>query len=175
MKVLVNDIRLQYDENKEAEIVLKAKGNIQIQELKDIIGKGKQLVVELKQYRVRRSLDSNAYLWVILNEMAAILHTTKDELYIEVLSRFGVFTHIVVKENVVDKVKQEWKAVRELGKVNINGKEGVQLQVFFGSSTYDTKEMATLIDGVVQEAKDMGINTMTPREIELMNQQWGGK
>ena len=173
--MLVNDIRLQYDENKEAEIVLKAKGNIQIQELKDIIGKGKQLVVELKQYRVRRSLDSNAYLWVILNEMAAILHTTKDELYIEVLSRFGVFTHIVVKENVVDKVKQEWKAVRELGKVNINGKEGVQLQVFFGSSTYDTKEMATLIDGVVQEAKDMGINTMTPREIELMNQQWGGK
>ena len=48
MKLLVNDIKLQYDENREAEIVLKAKGNIQIQELKDIIAKGKFLVVELK-------------------------------------------------------------------------------------------------------------------------------
>lgn len=175
MKIIANDIRIQYDENREVEIVLKAKGNIEITELKEIINKGKELVVEIKQYRQRRSLDSNAYMWILLNEMATILKTTKDELYIQVLDRYGVFTHLVVKENVVDRVKAEWKAVRELGKVNINGKEGVQLQVFFGSSTYDTKEMSKLLEGVISEAKELGINTVTPREMKIMNNAWGVK
>ena len=175
MKVLVNDIKLQYDENREAEIVLKAKGNIQIQELKDIIAKGKQLVVELKQYRQRRSLDANGYLWLILGEMASILHTTKDELYLKMLEDYGVYTFIVVKENVVERVKSEWKTVKEIGEVIINGQTGIQLMCFFGSSTYNTKEFSTLLDGVIQEAKELGIETMTPSELSLIKSQWGGK
>jgi len=107
--------------------------------------------------------------------MANVLHTTKDELYLRVLGDYGVFTHLVVKENVVERVKNEWKLVKELGKVIINGKEGIQLQVYFGSSGYDTKEMCTLLDGVVQEAKELGINTATPQEIEAMNNSWGAK
>lgn len=177
MKFKANKIRLQYNENRELEIVLGTKENIfaEIVELKNIIANGKELSVEIKQYRHKRSLDSNAYMWLLLNEMASILNTTKDELYLQVLDRYGVFTHLIVKENVVDRVKAEWKAVRELGKVTINGKEGIQLQVFFGSSTYDTKEMSKLLEGVVSEAKDLGINTVTPREMELMNNAWGVK
>ena len=179
MNFNATNIRLQYNDKMQAEIILSTKGNMttqaDIQALREVIDKGKELSVEIKQYRVKRSLDSNAYLWLLLNEMASILKTTKDELYIEVLSRYGVFTHLVVKENVVDRVKAEWKAVRELGKVSINGKDGVQLQVFFGSSTYDTKEMSTLINGVVEEAKELGINTVTTRELELMSSAWGIK
>lgn len=176
-KFKANKIKIQYDENRNAEIVLSTKENIQsdIEALKNIIANGKELSVEIKQYRQKRSLDSNAYMWLLLNEMASILKTTKDELYLQVLDRYGVFTHLIVKKNVVDRVKAEWKAVRELGKVNINGKEGVQLQVFFGSSTYDTKEMSRLIEGVVQEAKDLGINTVTTRELEIMKNAWGVK
>jgi hypothetical protein len=177
MKFKASKIRLQYNENMEAEIILTTKENIQaeVMELKNIIEKGKELTVEVKQYRHKRSLDSNAYMWLLLNEMASILKTTKDELYIQVLDRYGVFTHIVVKENVVERVKQEWRTVRVLGEVNINGKVGIQLQCFFGSSSYDTKEMSKLLEGVVQEAKDLGINTVTPREMELMNNAWGVK
>ena len=51
--------------------------------------------------------------------MAAKLRTSKDELYLEMLSRYGVFTHIVVKPNVVDRVKGEWRTVRELGEVTV--------------------------------------------------------
>lgn len=175
MKILAYDIRLQYDENREAEIVLKAKGNINIDELKEIIAKGKELVVEIKMYRHKRSLDSNAYMWVLLSKMASVLKTTKDEVYLTVLERYGVFTHVVVKENVVDRVKAEWKTVRELGKVTINGKEGIQLMCFFGSHTYDSKEMATLISGVVEDAKELGIETMTPGELSVMNIAWNNK
>jgi hypothetical protein len=175
MKFIADNIKLQYNDKMQSEIIISTKGNafIDVEEMKAIINKGKELVVEIKQYRQRRSLDSNAYMWLLLNEMATILKTTKDELYIQVLDRYGVFTHLVVKENVVDRVKVEWKAVRELGKVNINGKEGIQLQVFFGSSTYDTKEMSKLLEGVVSEAKELGINTVTPKEMELMHKNWG--
>jgi hypothetical protein len=177
LKLIANRVRLQYDENRQAEIVISTKQNIQaeIEELKVIVAQGKELSVEVKQYRHKRSLDANAYLWVILNQMASILHTTKDELYIEVLQRYGQFTHVVVKPNAVEKFKQEWKLIKELGEVTINGQTGMQLQCYFGSSIYDTKEMSTLIDGVVQEAKGMGIDTMTPRELEVMKSQWGGK
>jgi hypothetical protein len=177
MKLKANKIRLQYNENREAEIVLSTRENIQVDvaELKNVINKGKELIVEIKQYRHKRSLDSNAYMWLLLNEMASILNTTKDELYIQVLDRYGVFTHVVVKQNVVDRVKQEWRTVRELGEVTINGKTGIQLQCYFGSSTYDTKEMSILLNGVVQEAKGLGINTMTPSELSLMNNAWASR
>lgn len=175
MKILANDIRLQYDENREAEIVLKAKGNINIDELKEIVAKGKELVVEIKQYRHKRSLDSNAYMWTLIGKIASALGTTKNEVYLQELDRYGVYTHVVVKENVVDRVKAEWRTVIELGKVNINGKEGIQLQCYFGSSTYNTYEMSTLVNGVVEDAKELGIETMTPGELDVMNIAWTNK
>ena len=177
MKFKSRKIKIQYDENRNIEIVLGTKDNIQsdIAALKDILDKGKELSIEIKQYRHKRSLDANAYMWLLLNEMSSVLKTTKDELYLQILDRYGVYTHVVVKENVVDRVKTEWKTVRELGQVNINGKVGVQLQCYFGSSTYDTKEMCALLDGVVSECKELGINTVTPRELELMSSAWGIK
>ena len=54
-----------------------------------------------------------------------------------------------------------------------SGKTGVQIQCFFGSHTYDTKEMSRLIEGTVSEAKELGIDTRTPEEIALMTEEWG--
>lgn len=173
MQTLAKDIRLQYNEAGGTELVLSCTTKPDISSLKEVVAKGKLLAVEIKQYRQKRSLDSNAYLWVLLSKMADVLHTTKDELYLQVLERYGVFTHIVVKPHVVERIKQEWRTVRELGEVTINGQTGIQLQCFFGSSTYNTKEMATLIDGVVSECKEMGIETLPPTELERMKGEWG--
>ncbi|MBX4266568.1 hypothetical protein [Clostridium estertheticum] len=175
MKIKANKIRLQYDENRKIEVVLSTNENVQaeVEGLKNIVTKGKELTVEVKQYRKHRSMDSNAYMWVLLSKMADVMKTTKDELYLQILERYGVFTHVVVKPNVVERVKAEWKTVRELGKVIINGQEGVQIQCFFGSSTYDSKEMSVLLEGVVSECKELDIETITPRELEIMKQAWG--
>ena len=105
--------------------------------------------------------------------MADILKTTKDELYLEMLDRYGVYTHIIVKPEVVDKVKSEWRTVRELGEVTVNGKTGIQLQCYFGSSSYDSKEFSVLLDGVLREAKELGIVVITKAEQELLVSQWG--
>lgn len=180
-------VRLQFTENGLSEIVLTTNENrLQIQkqvaEWKQITEKGKELSVKVEQYRPKRSHDANAYMWVLLSKMADELNKdrpdkryTKDELYIEMLERYGVFTHIVVKPNVVNKVKEEWRTVKEIGEITVNGKTGIQLQCYFGSSTYDTKEMSVLIDGVVSEAKELGIETLTPQELALLKSEWGSE
>lgn len=132
-----------------------------------------EYTVEVKRYREKRSLDANAYFWVLVGQIADKIHSDNESVYLDLLGRYGVYTHIVVKPNVVDKVKAEWRAVKELGEVNINGKKGIQLQCFFGSHTYDTKEMSRLIEGAVYEAKELGIDTRTPEEIALMTEEWG--
>ena len=177
MKAKSSKARLTFTEDGQAELILTIPNSFNIRhefaEVKEIISKGKELTVDIKQFRQARSLDSNAYLWVMLSKMANVLKTTKDELYLRMLNDYGVFTHVVVKPNVVDRVMQEWRIVRNLGEVTINGKVGVQLQCYFGSSTYDSKEMSTLVEGVVYECKELGIDTMTPNEIADMNSRWG--
>jgi hypothetical protein len=177
MRMFCTAIRLQYTDDS-TELVLTLQGDRKaaqngIQELREVLANGKLLQAEIKQYRKHRSLDANGMLWAILQQMAEALNTSKDELYIEMLSRYGVFTHIIVKPNMVEKVKQEWRTVRELGEVTVNGQTGVQLQCFFGSSSYDSKEFSVLLDGVVSDAKELGVEVMTPAEIESLKQAWG--
>ena len=136
------------------------------------------LVIECKPYRKRRSRDANSYLWHLLGEMAVYHNATgtitnKDLLYSEMLQKYGVFTHFIVKPKAVEKFKQSWPVFRELGEITVDGKTGVQFQVYFGSSTYNTKEMALLIDGVIWECEQLGIETATPDEIANLKSRWG--
>ena len=139
----------------------------------DDLSKIDDLDIELKKHREKRSLNANAYCWVLLQKLAEKLNTSKDDLYLIMLERYGQFTHLVVKPNVVDKVKEEWRTCRVLGEITVNGKKGVQLQCYFGSSTYNSKEMSTFIDGIISECKEQGIETMTPNELERLKIEWG--
>ena len=160
-------ISLSYETMKPV-ITLELNENIDVQEIKE----ADKLAIEVKKYREKRSLDANAYMWVLLQQMAEVLHTTKDELYVEMLGRYGIFTHTIVKPNVVERIKGEWRVVRELGEVTINGQKGIQLQLYFGSSTYNTKEMSVLLNGIVDEAKSIGVATLDEQEIDRMCKEW---
>lgn len=173
MITVANNIRLQYNETGKPELVLTCTGKPDISALKEIVAKGKLLSVEVKQYRQKRSLDANSYMWVLLSKMAEVLHTSKDELYLIMLERYGVFTHIVVNPAKVEQFKKEWRACRELGEVTVNGKTGIQLQCYLGSSHYDTKQMSVLIDGIVSECKELEIETLPPKDLAILKQEWG--
>ena len=176
MKAISNGIRIQFDRNVKPELVISITSKeplLHLPELDEALAKEKLLDVEIKVHREKRSLNANAYLWVLLSKLAEALHTNKDELYLLMLERYGIFTHIIVKPEAVQRVKDEWRTARELGKGRIGNVEGVQLQCYFGSSTYDTKEMATLIDGVVSECKEVGIETIPDAELQSMKDEWG--
>lgn len=144
-------------------------GNIQeVNEIKD-----KDLSVEAKKYRHHRSKDANAYAWVLIQKIAEATHSTKDEVYLECLRRYSrAFTHVIVKENAVETMKSLYRTCVDLGEIEIGGMKGHQLQVYYGSSTFDTKEMSVFIEGIVNEAKELNIETLTPRELEEMEKVW---
>lgn len=135
--------------------------------------KDREVYLEIKKPSKKRSLDSNAYFWVLCEKIAEEVGTDKDSVYLEMLERYGKFTHAIVRPEAVDAFRKNWKASRIIGDVIVNGDIGVQLQLYYGSSTYDQKEMCRLINGIVNECKDLGIETMTPDEIAAMNEGWG--
>lgn len=133
----------------------------------------KPLQIEIKKIRNKRSNDSNSYLWVLCEKIAEVLHTNKNEIYKEMLKRYGQFTHIILKPEAVKSFEENWEVTKELGEVVVNGKKGIQIQAYFGSSTYDSKQMSILIDGIKNECHDLGIETLSDEEIENMNKEWG--
>jgi hypothetical protein len=147
----------------------------QVAQLQQAANSGKELEVEITIQRKRRSLNANAYLWQLLGQMAAVLRTDKDEVYLTMLERYGVYTHICVKPAAVEKVKKEWRTVRELGEVTINGQKAIQLQCYFGSHSYNSKEFSVLLNGVLDEAKELGIETLSKADKDLLLKEWGAK
>ena len=136
--------------------------------------KDKILRLVVKQYREKRSLDSNAYAWVLMQKIAEAVHSDKWSVYLEMLAKYSrAFTHVIVKPDVVPRFEAEWRTVRNLGEITVNGQTGIQLQLYFGSSTFDTKEMSVFIDGLIEECRQLEIETLPPNEIERMKREWG--
>lgn len=131
-----------------------------------------RLSIKAVKYRKKRSLDANAMLWACLGEIAADQRTDKWDVYLRMLRRYGKYTHICVKPNVVDAVKRQWRETEEIGEIEINGQKAVQLLCYFGSSTYDTKEFSILLDGVVSEMKEMGLQPPPSEEMRRALELW---
>jgi hypothetical protein len=128
---------------------------------------------EIRIHREKRSLNANAYAWVLMEQIAQKIGSSKEEVYLDMLRDYGVFTHLIVKPAAVGRVMQEWRTARNLGEVTVNGQTGIQLQCYYGSHGYDTGEMSRLIDGIVSECRDLGIETATPEELARMKEEWG--
>ena len=132
--------------------------------------KDRMLSVEIKPYRKPRSLNANAYAWKLIGEIADILRAGKDEIYLRLLKRYGQSELISVLSHVP--IGNYLKYYEEAGKSTLNGKEFTHYRVFKGSSEYDTREMSIFIDGIVSEARELGIQTETPDQIAEMKSLW---
>lgn len=129
------------------------------------------LTIEIKKFRKKRSLNANNYAWALLNEIANVLRASKDEIYLKLLKRYGQSDLISVVESVP--IDRYVKYYEEAGESTLNGKIFKHYRVYKGSSEFDTREMSIFIDGVVSEAKELGIQTETPDEIAKMKALWG--
>lgn len=133
-----------------------------------------KLSIKAEKYREKRSLDANAYCWVLLQKLAEASKSDKWTIYLQCLQRYSrAFTHVIVKESAVDRMKELYRTCVDLGEVTVNGQTGHQLQVYYGSSTFNSKEMSVFLDGIISECKELGIETMTPAEVERVKAAWG--
>ena len=130
----------------------------------------REKVFDVTPHKEKRSLNQNALLWECLGQMASALRADKWDVYLQMLKRYGTYTYICVKPKAVEAVKKQWREVEEIGKIDINGQESVQLLCYFGSSTMNGQEFSVLLDGVVSEMKEMGLPT-PDRDFERIMKQ----
>lgn len=143
-----------------------------LDELKD-----KELKVQVSVWRQDRSLNANNYCWKLLDEIAQRTHSTKEEVYQEIISKVGVFEILPIRNEAVANFVEKWES-RGLGWVcNIMRDSKIKgytnVIAYYGSSVYNTKEMSRLIDEVVQEAQALGVQTKTPQELAELKNLWG--
>lgn len=126
---------------------------------------------EVKEYKEKRSLNSNNYAWKLITEIANVMRLSKEEVYLEMLKAYGQSQMVSVLAEI--DVSKYFKYYSEAGESILNGKKFKHYKVYMGSSEMNTKQMSILIDGIVQEAKQLGIETLTPAEISRLKEEWG--
>lgn len=141
-------------------------------DLKDI----EKLSIEIKPFRARRSLDANAYCWVLIDKIAENQGVSKEEVYRESIKNIGGNSEFVcVKTEAVDRLCEGWRRngigwQTDTFPSKIDGCTNVIL--YYGSSVYDTKQMSLLLENLIQDCKALGIQTETPEMIARMKSLW---
>ena len=137
------------------------------------------LSIKIGKKTKKRSLDANAYAWVLLSKLAEKLNKSKTEIYRDLIKDVGGNCDTVcVQDKAVKKLCEGWEGngigwSTETFPSKIEGCTNVTL--YYGSSTYDTQQMCRLINLILQECRQQGIETKSAEEIDSLLGQWGAR
>lgn len=146
-------------------------------ELCDALQKEREYTLTVK--RLGRSLDANAYCWTLIGKLADRLQTDPNDIYRAYLPDVGGNYEIIpVREDRIEAWERVWcsghigRMIEDLGACrNIQGYHNVR--TYYASSDFDARQMARLIELIVADCKQLGIETMTPRELAALVSRWG--
>lgn len=139
--------------------------------------KGKKLSIEIKQYREKRSLDANAYFHVLVGKIAEALTISKAKSKNVLICKYGQpqllpdGNVMVYKTNAPVEFMLEQESIHCIPVKYLD--DATFYKVYRGSHTYDTKEMALLIDGTIADAQELKIDVLPPDEIRMMKERCG--
>lgn len=133
--------------------------------------------VEIKEHREKRSLDANAFCWTLLEKLADALRSTKEEIYLQKVREVGPYKDFTLTQDEAKTFRVAWERLGTgwpTEQVDFD-KDGdrVVIRAYYGSSTYNTKQMSRLIDSIVEDCKALGIETLTPEQLAAMEEEWG--
>ena len=144
------------------------------------ISKQEKLNIKAVRYSEKRSLSSNAYFHLLVGKIAAVLQSSNTGVKNRLIREYGAFEYID-DQIPTFRLKAEYEDamlvredihVKPIGREFADGCEWVRFAFMRGSHTYTTAEMSRLIDGTVEEAKALGIETLPPEELERMVNAW---
>lgn len=138
-----------------------------------------KLCIELKKWRQKRSLDANSYCWVLCDKIAKELCkdgtiVTKEDVYKDAILQIGSFEPFIVQEKTYVNFKRIWEKqglgflVQEVSKKD----KCIKVNCYYGSSTYNTKEMSLLIEDLIELAKTLNVETKSQSEINSLLKEW---
>lgn len=163
----------------ENEFILTIKANdkeIPIEELNSLKIAKNGLKIDICKWTNKRSLDSNAYLWVLLDKIADKVNSTKYHIYKQFVKDVGVFDIVPIKDEAMDRFIRSWQkkgigwVCENLGKSKIQGYTNII--AYYGTSEYNPNEMARILNEVVLQAKELGIQTLDELELKKMAEDW---
>ena len=135
-----------------------------------LLEQAKDKQFEVTEYHSKRGLKANAYYWELLNQLANVLNMSKEEMHLFLLQQYGQSEIVSVVADI--DVKPYFKYYVEAGESVLNGKTFKHYKVYKGSSEMDSKEMSILINGLVEECQNQGIETKPKEEIESLIRSW---
>lgn len=137
----------------------------------DKLREAEKIAVKIDKYREKRSLNANAYAWLLIGKIGDMIRASKEDVYLEMLKRYGQSAMVSIQAHIP--FKGFVKYCEEVGESKLNGKVFKHYKCYKGSSEYDTLEMSIFIDGIVSEAQGLGLQTKTPAELAELKSLWG--
>ena len=140
------------------------------------IDQKKKYTVTIKESRKKRSLDANAYAWVLMNKLADKLNMGVRDLYRHYIPDIPENSQVVcVPTEAVEKLQSGWEHngigwCSDTLKSKLPGCTNVVL--YYGSSTFDQKQMGVLLDLIIADCKQVGVEYLTPEELERLKGEW---
>ena len=146
-----------------------------------------KIKLKVTEYKAKRSLDANAYYWLLIGKLSKALNISTSYCHNVMLRRYGVLetvddTHVYLLFPDTDEAQKEVDEaetyhVKPTSNVR-TGNDGKMYRTYMllkGSHDYNTAEMATLISGLRDECTNVGIPVETPDEIANLLSLMGGK
>nr|DAQ77688.1 MAG TPA: NinB protein [Caudoviricetes sp.] len=136
----------------------------------------KKYTVTIKEFRKKRSRDANAYAWVLMNKLAGKLNMGVRDLYRHYIPDIPENSQVVcVPTEAVEKLQSGWEHngigwCSDTLKSKLPGCTNVVL--YYGSSTFDQKQMGVLLDLIIEDCKQVGVEYLTPEELERLKGEW---
>lgn len=139
---------------------------------------GTTYLAKLGQKRKHRSLDANAYFWVLAGKLSAKLRVSPDDVYRQYIPDVaGNYVVQPVREDMIEHWNRIWcsghlgRMTDDLGECrHTSGYHNIRC--YLGSSDYDAAQMSRLIDLIVADCKLQGIETKTPAELDELKARW---
>ena len=136
-----------------------------------------ELELTIKPYRQKRSLNANAYMWVLVGKIAEETNLNPDRIYRAAVKEMGVSQMVIINKAAAKSFEKVWSGYG-LGwfTERVDGDDESEIiRAYYGSSVYNRRQMAGLIDIIVQDCKSLGIETMTDYELAGLVDRWEAK
>lgn len=141
---------------------------------------GRMYSAVLKQFQKKRSQDANAKMWALIHEMSAIIHLPPEEIYQGYIPDVGNNYRIIpVLPDDIPQAAEDWchghlgRMVEDMGPCRSRDLRGYHnLKQYRGSSEYDRPTFSRLLELVIQDCRNLGINTLSEREQSLLMEEW---
>ena len=134
-----------------------------------------ELDITARPHREKRSLSANAYFHVLAQEIGKRTGRGATHEKNRLIREYGCFLYIDDYIPTVSLKPEYEDTALDMETVHLKTVERgdlVKMAVMRGSHTYNTAEMAHLIDGSVNEAKELGIETWDAKRIEHTLSLW---